>query len=62
MEDIGMTYLPSGSQRNTIEPGQWFVQTYDVTGGGVWQERRICFHPLDRINAIRFTLEWLYDL
>ena len=55
--NIGLTYLPGGSERSSLNPGEWMVQSYSRPGG-FFGGRRICFHESDRTKAIIFKLAW----
>lgn len=56
--DMGLTWLPGGSERQTIEPGQWFIKSYDRANRSFRDGRNLCFHEDDRALAIIFKLTW----
>lgn len=60
-EGFGLQHLKGGSERNSLEPGQWMVQSYNFVGGQrkSMNYRRVCFHDSDRVAAIMFKLEWI---
>lgn len=59
--NLGLTWLPAGSHRTTIEPGTWFIQTYNPADrtSRFADGRFICFHESDRRLAIMFKLAWV---
>ena len=59
----GLTYMPAGSTRMSLERGQWCVKSYNPHGadlGSRWLEgRHICFHDEDVAHAMLFKLTWV---
>lgn len=55
---LGLTYVPSGSERLTLDPGEWCVQSYNRGSGHKFQGRNVCFNEENRLQAIIFMLVW----
>lgn len=59
-DSLGMEHLKGGSEKDSLEPGQWMVQSYGFEAGRrvPWDHRLVCLHPRDRMIAILFKLVW----
>lgn len=57
----GLTYLPGGSSRDSLNPGEWCVKSYDPnrTTGHWLGGRHVCFHDDDVAHAMLFKLTWV---
>lgn len=60
--NLGLKHIPGGSERSSLNPGEWMVQSYRRKGPGLdrlYGGRDICFHDDDKIYAMMFKLAWV---
>jgi hypothetical protein len=57
-EALGLTHMPGGSERSSLERRQWCIQSYSRRAERMFPGRYVCFHEDDRVYALIFKLTW----